>query len=348
MAEYFYSYPETYPIYASRITCAIYAIYCPVIITINVALIVSFFATKQSMQNTSNLLIICLSISDCLIGAVVMPVLIIESLWFDTEKHSSIVRVYFSLNYVFGGISFSMTMLLAIDRYIHMNPNILENESKIGNLFKRPRIYFLIFACCAFFTTTSLSLYFLVKTNPKITAYYAGSMAILLLILMPILVTMYTRGYLRIRRFVAENPVYQNRGEADSNESPEYLEELFKTVLLLIIVTMISYLPNLALNASGAVLTFLNHSYISSTTFLIIAHLAYILVFSNSFLNALIILYRNEKSRKWLKEVLQSCCKRRKIGKEQRSPKVIVNIEIEDHHATSMVESNAHGSTDAN
>ena len=87
--------------------------------------------------------------------------------------------------------------------------------------------------------------YFLVRINPRITDYYNGAVAVLLLILMPILVSMYTHGYIRIRRFVAENPVYQNRGEADSNESPEYLKELFKTVLLLIIVTMISYLPNL-------------------------------------------------------------------------------------------------------
>ena len=51
--------------------------------------------------------------------------------------------------------------------------------------------------------------------------------AIILLVMMPIFVTMYTLSFLRIRRFVAENPIYQNRGEADSNESPEYLKELF-------------------------------------------------------------------------------------------------------------------------
>ncbi len=182
MEECFYSYPETYPIYASRITCAIYGIYCPVIIIINVALIVSFFATKQWMQNTSNLLIVCLSISDCLIGVVVMPILVIDSLWFNTEKHCSIVPVSFSLQYLFGGISSNMTILLAIDRYIHMNPNILENESKFAKLFRRPRIHFLIFACCAFSITMSLSFYFLMQINPRITAYYNGALAILLLI----------------------------------------------------------------------------------------------------------------------------------------------------------------------
>ena len=111
---------------------------------------------------------------------------------------------------------------------------------------------------------------------------------------------------------------------------------------------MISYLPGLAFNALGAVWSFVNHSYISSTTYIIITHFVFILMYANSFLNALIILYRNKKSRKWLKELLQSCCKCRKKEEEQRSPEVILNIAIEDHHATSMVKSNAHGSTDAN
>ncbi len=83
MSECFFGYPKSYPMYASRIIGAIYGIYCPVIITINVVLIVSFFATKQSMQNTSNLLTICLSISDSLIGAIVMPLQFIASILFD-------------------------------------------------------------------------------------------------------------------------------------------------------------------------------------------------------------------------------------------------------------------------
>ena len=225
MSECFYSYLTTYPIYASRITSVIYGIYCPMIITINAVLIVSFFATKQSMKNTSNLLIVCLSISDCFIGAIVMPLLVIESLWFNS-RYCSIAKVSLPLQYLFGGISLSMTMLLAIDRYIHMEPNVLENESKIAKLFKRPRIYILIIGCSIFFTAISLSLYLLLKINPQITAYFTAFTAIVLLVMMPIFVTMYTLSFLRIRRFVAENPIYQNRGESDANESPEYLKQV--------------------------------------------------------------------------------------------------------------------------
>ncbi len=58
------------------------------------------------------------------------------------------------------------------------------------------------------------------KINPQIRAYLTDFTAIVLLVMMPIFVTIYTLGYLRIRRFVVENPVYQNREEADSYESP--------------------------------------------------------------------------------------------------------------------------------
>ena len=320
MKECFFAYPESYPITVSRIIGAIYGIYCPVIITVNVALIVSFFSTKQPMNNTSNLLIVCLSISDCLIGAIVMPMQFIRSLWFSSEIYCSIVRVSLPLQFLFGGISFFMTMLLAMDRYIHMNPNVLQNDSKIAKLFKRPRIYILIFALCAFFIAISLSLYFLMNINPKIMAYFLAFSTIFLIVMMPIFVIIYTRSYLKIRRFVAENQVYQSRRDSGSNESPEYLKELFKTVLLLVIATMISYLPFIALTLSATILGFINQNNIFSTEYLIIAHTAHFLLYANSFMNALIILYRNEKSRKWLKDHLHLCCKQQNKEGEQRGP----------------------------
>ena len=179
-------------------------------------------------------------------------------------------------------------------------------------------------------------------------AHFTGLFAIVMLVILPIFVTIYARGYLRIRRFVAENPVYQNRGEADSNESPEYLKELFKTVLLLVIVIVISYVPMIATTLAATILSIVKHTDLKTTNYLIFAHTASIFLFANSFLNALIILYRNKKSKKWLKERLHSCCKQRKKEEEQRSPEVIVNIGIEDLHATSTVESNAHFDTATN
>ncbi len=113
----------------------------------------------------------------------------------------------------------------------------------------------------------------------------------------PIFVRIYTRCYLRILRFVVENPVYQNRGEADSNESPEYLEELFKTVLLLVVVAVILSLKIIGLTLAKTILSFVNHTDLNSTKYKIIANAALILPLANSCSNTLIILHRNKKSR---------------------------------------------------
>ena len=40
------------------------------------------------------------------------------------------------------------------------------------------------------------------------------------------------------------------------------------------------------------------------------------------------------------------CCNQRKKQEEQRGPEIVVNIGIEDHHASSTVESDTNGSTD--
>ena len=136
---------------------------------------------------------------------------------------------------------------------------------------------------------------------------------------------------------MAESPVYQNRREADSNESPEYLKELFKTVLLLVIATVTSYVPMIAVTLAITILSFANHTDLNTTKYKVSVHTAYILLYANSFLNALIILFRNKKSRRWLKERFHSCCQKRKNEDENRSPEVIVNIGKEDNRVSLTV-----------
>ncbi len=102
----------------------------------------------------------------------------------------------------------------------------------------------------------------------------------------------------------------------------------------------------MALTLTVTILSFMNHTDLNTTKFKTLAQTSYFLLFANSFINALIILYRNKKSRKWLKECLHFCCKQRRKEEEGRSPEVIVNIGIEDPNVTSMVESDLHDSTD--
>ncbi len=302
-----YSYPDTYPTYIHGIFCAIFSIYGLVIIIVNLVLMVSFFATKQSMQNISNLLIVCLCVSDCLIGMILMPVMALEGLLLDSKIRCFFANLSFTLQLMLGGTSFGITMLLATDRYLHMNPDFQSNSSRIAKFFKRPRIYILILSCFAFSAAVSLMKYFMMGKNTRVVTYFTAFYAIFVLIMLTVFVVFYTCSYLRIRRFVAENPVYQSREEPDSNESPVYLKALFKTVLLVIITAVVCWLPLLALNIAVTVLRFMDNSLISSTLVITLGKTALALFFANSFINALIIFYRNKKSKEWLKRWLCSC-----------------------------------------
>ena len=68
MAECQVFYPDTFYSKTLHVSGVIYIFYVPVIVGTNALLIMSLIATKQSMKNTSNFLIACLSTSDILIG----------------------------------------------------------------------------------------------------------------------------------------------------------------------------------------------------------------------------------------------------------------------------------------
>ncbi len=334
MGECWFSYPDSYPVVARVIISTIFAIYCPLIITVNAVLIASFIATKQSIRHTSNLLIVCLSSSDCLLGFL-MPLMPIESVASGSEWFCTLNRVSTTLQSFVCGTSLGMTMLLATDRYFHMNPNFQRNPPKIAKLFKWPRIFILIIACVVFSSIVSLSLLLAFEFNPMIAFYIIGFYAALVLIMMMIFVTIYVRSYLRIRHFAANNPVYQNR---DANESPEYVKALFKTVLLLVTATVASWLPFISLNIAATVSGFVKYNQINDTAYIIFARAAYTVFLSNAFINALIILSRNKKSRKWLKKRFCSCCKRREDEDQATNSVVIANIGVEEPGVNSNAE----------
>ena len=87
----------------------------------NIILIVSLIATQQVTQNTSNILIFVLRFSDLTIGAICMP---LKSGIFLNLAASDLCMKFKMLQLLnaFEHFSVVLTMLLAIDRYLHMNP----------------------------------------------------------------------------------------------------------------------------------------------------------------------------------------------------------------------------------
>ncbi len=305
----------------------IFIAYAPVILVLNVLLVVSLKATKQSLKNTSNLLITCLSVSDALSGIILLPLLGIEHIWYADLGHSSLNPIRQVLQIFFGTNSIGMTMLLAIDRYLHMNPDFQRSPSRFAKLFERPRVFMTIIATYSFFAVVSVAYYF--QMGSKRSLFFSLAFTVFNMAVIASFIVVYTRGYFRIRRHVAENPIHANRAERNSTDGrPVYLNELFKTVLLLLILMLITWTPLLLLNLLTTIDVVGSYQFYSSGPFNIFIRVSFLCFYSNAAISTLIIFYRNKKSKEWLTERFRCCFHWRHARGAQNNSAVIANIGV--------------------
>ncbi len=305
----------------------IYITISVLIVIINSLLTASFIATKQSTKNVSNFLIVLLSIVDCFSGITSLPFMGILNIWPYSKRDKSMDFTRNVLMQSFACISINLTLLIGIDRYLHMNPDLNRPPSRLQKLFKKQFLCILIFCIVIFSVSSAVGEAYLQQKNNFISTFgvlMKSSYSLCLLIMMSTLLVMYIRGYQRIRRFVAENPVYSNRG---STEEPEYVRELFKTVLFLIIAMLVSFLPICITNATAAVLIYKAPNVLNTFSFFCFVAASQLFLYSNSFTNALIILYHNKKSKEWLRnKVFGFCCKENNDAEHQNGAVVICKM----------------------
>ncbi len=290
----------------------------PLVITANVLLVASFIATKQSLKNSSNFLIVCISFSDALVGAILLPMLGIIHLRYDVQESCTPQVVARYLQLYFCGVSMNMTMLLAFDRYLHINPDFQRYPSRFSKLFQTPNIYVIVCSVHLLTGATVLGLYFLSVRVPEAMFYVNAYFSAVLFFSMGLLLLLYGRSYSRIRCFVARNPI--NRQGTDSSDRPEYLKQLFKTVLILLAAMLVAWTPIFVFTILLSVSYF--GTYINPDAIFVMSKTAFLFFNLNAAINALIIFYRNKKSRKWLVKCIFGCCKARN-GEEPRTNCVV-------------------------
>ncbi len=286
-------------------------LYCPLIVTVNILLVVSLYATKQSFRTTTNFLVACLSLSDCLIGAILMPFVAFHNLNFDSKLFCWTITISHTLRVFLGGTSLFMTVLLAFDRFLHMNPNYHRSPPRLAKYFKPPKIYFLAIAVCAILAGVAATFYLLTKSGREHLFYFAITVPTCLSLAAVLFIVLYVRGYLQLRSVVAANPIYWNREESDSFQPPEYLDKLFNTVLMILTAMCLSWAPNLVLKTLLAVFYRNKEHHTTSHAFAAFREVSFLLEYSNSFVNALIILYRNDKAKEWLVKLVYPCSEER-------------------------------------
>ena len=301
------SITDLYKMFAHKIPYAvILLVFSPITILLNLSLIVSFIATKQVTQNTSNILIFVLSLYDLTTGAIGMPILasmLLDISAKDTCLKAQILTILSSSTQS----SIILTVLLALDRYLHMNPDIRAHSSKIMKIFKKPNIYFILAAM--FIITNSLSATIPFLLHDTYTVSISTSVASFYSILLLFIAFFYTRGYLRIRKFADNSPVYNE----SMGSTPDYVRKLYKTVLVIVSLTFIQYIPYSVVCIALAV----HHSpkqLSSNPVFAYCFDFATLSLHAGFFTNCFAIIHFNTKAKSWIlsktgiQKITQQCC----------------------------------------
>ena len=266
----------------------------PVIVISNVLLIVAMVATKQATQNTSNLLIMCLSVSDLISGVISLPLLAYILLSTDNKIGCTLPNALAIMGGCFGNFSPIVTVLMAVDRYLHMNPNIQHKPSALKTIFKLPNTIYLV-AIVLISTLSFSSIVVLIATNDQIMAALHLSSVCGTTIYFLSITCLYVKGYKRISSFADNNIVY-----SDTVDQPQYVKSLYKTVFVFVILICVTYLPYSLTNGVTAMLIILKVSYAENTALIYFAGITQLIVYSSGFTNCLVVFHYNKKVKRWI------------------------------------------------
>ena len=256
--------------------------------------IIIYRITRSKLyRNVSNFLILIMSIADFLTGAATLPC--VYALY-STYARSRFCVFELATQFVsttLGYISIAMVMFIAIERLItqkfkSVSGVVLSNRSA---------------RCLALATiTVSISMCSLLTISSTYNSIRIISMAfsLIIIIIVTVVFASYVLTYIQIYNFVRNSIVCKGNSfqrRATLQKFPTYLHELGKTALYIILGMAFCYLPVVILifiaffnNTSEDCLMTCN---VDKSWLRIAFYVAYALIYSNSSLNALIILIRN-------------------------------------------------------
>ena len=266
----------------------------PVIVILNVLLIVAMIATKQATQNTSNFLIICLSVSDLISGAISLPLLAYLLLGTENKISCIVPKLVAIIGGCVGHFSELLLVLIAIDRYLHMNPNIHHQPSMVQKILKLPNVIYLVAIMFALVFSYSACLA-LIEMKETILAILLMSYFITVTIYVLSVTCLYAKGYKRISSFADDNIVY-----SDTVDQPQYVKSLYKTVFVLAILVCATYLPYSLIQGIMIIMRLLKGSNIRHAAFTYLIQIVHLITFSSCFTNCLVVFHYNKKVKRWI------------------------------------------------
>ena len=271
-------------------------------LVVNSAVVVSFIASKQAFSSTPCFLMTCLCVNYAFFGsfgaAVVAPVVLHHHLRLGPSLGCTITVALTMLSPSIYYFLISLTVLMAIDRFLHMRTTIA-GQSRLNKLFEMPQIYVLVVVCAAFSAALGpIALMFSVKAQAISSVF----LAIITTGVLCLLAVLYTSGYRSINRFAKNNPVHSSSDGSYSR--PLYLHNLYRSVLLLIITAIVSYIPLVIGQLASSLCTLANACMDGSQVLLSYTTGCFASIFACCLIDPFIIIRSNDTARAWLLQKL--------------------------------------------
>ena len=291
----------------------------------NLLLIIAMFGSKQAFSNSSNVLITVMSCIDFINGLVSMPMLAIVRLMLQQKDMCFLASASQFITVFLAYHSALIVTLIAIDRYLHMGTTFAQRKSAIKKIFSGKWIILPIL-CVTVLSAIISATHVILKEVGDIGIIITIVLVTLTkLILIPGVAVLYIRGYLKIREFVINNPVYNDSaclsqtikdssntfGTSSKTRKPAYLRNLQKTVCMLIITLLVTYMPY-TFTATARTIFLIQGK--ESKALLICYDITILIFFCNFSMNSFIILKMNKKARSWLVKKLKCCRGKEKNG----------------------------------
>lgn len=242
-------------------------------------------------RSSSNILILAMHIADFLIGAVALPC--VYALY---SKHATARFCTFELSTQFISttlvfISDITIMLIAVDRLLrHKSTSV----HRMGISNRSAKI--LVFA--AILVATLLSGTLAISSLFNSIRYITLALSIIILLIIATVFVSYIYTYMHISKFVRNSIVWNSSvcttatGVITRQRAPEYLKKLGKTVLIIILGICVCHLPFVVL-ITIYFFSCQKKCEVNDQWLIFAIYISYAMVYSNSFLNAIIILFRN-------------------------------------------------------
>ena len=282
------------------ITCL--AVLAPITVTANSLLAFALVKTKQAAKPTSHVFIFLLCISDIFVGAV------FDIIIFAKYRRVRICTLELVGNFIgqlFPHLSVNIILIIALHRYIQINPNLREITGlKKWLISKTGSVVLVVLAFLSAVANGLIASYFFGSYYNRVPNWLIKAIDCVLFI---VIYGLYVNLFWNVKKHTRANKVLWNaENQAVNTHSgasgrPTYFKKFTKTVILILIAIVLCYLPFVSIDISQGLL---EQSLSQSSAQLVrfFYYMTWIFLFSNSTINAAIIIYRNDKLKAFIKK----------------------------------------------